>query len=118
MGAAAWVTSRGGDTGQVRPGAAVRDAGRKDRRGAAARAGGDAGRRGEVAMAGEMADRAGQHPPGSPRACRCATAQAMTVVGGLVLGLADPPPVSRLGQPLAAPVVPPPAAGRGRAQAG
>src|SRR5215471_2396339 len=37
MGAAARVTSRGGDTGQVRPGAAVRDASWDDRRGAAAR---------------------------------------------------------------------------------
>ena len=38
MGAAAWVTSRGGDTRQVGPGAAVRDASRDNRRGAAARA--------------------------------------------------------------------------------
>jgi len=37
MGAAAWVTSRGGDTRKVRPGAAVRDTGRDDRRGPAAR---------------------------------------------------------------------------------
>src|SRR6266576_3243818 len=64
MGAAAWVTSRGGDTGQVRPGAAVRDAGRDGRRGSAARTGGDIGGRGEVAVAGELAGRAGQHPPG------------------------------------------------------
>src|SRR5689334_22540018 len=64
MGAAARVTSRGGDTGQVRPGAAVRDAGQEDRRDPAARAGGDAGRRGQVAVAGELAARAGQHPPG------------------------------------------------------
>jgi len=32
MGAAAWVTSRGGDTRKVRPGAAVRDAGLHGRR--------------------------------------------------------------------------------------
>src|SRR5690242_4243917 len=64
MGAAARVTSRGGDTRQVRPGAAVRDAGREDRRDPAARTGGDAGRRGQVAVAGELAARAGQHPPG------------------------------------------------------
>src|SRR5215467_14020175 len=44
MGAAAWVTSRGGDTGKVRSGAAVRDAGREaGRRGSAALAGGDIG---------------------------------------------------------------------------
>ena len=36
MGAAARVTSRGGDTRKVRPGAAVRDAGRDDRRDPAA----------------------------------------------------------------------------------
>jgi hypothetical protein len=64
MGAAAWVTSRGGDTGQVRPGAAVRDAGWDGRRGAAAESGGDIGGRGQVAVAGELAGRAGQHPPG------------------------------------------------------
>jgi hypothetical protein len=64
MGAAAWVTSRGGDTRKVRPGAAVRDASRNDRRDAAAESGGDAGRRRKVAVAGELAGRAGQHPPG------------------------------------------------------
>src|SRR5215468_5890002 len=64
MGAAAWVTSRGGDTRKVRPGAAVRDAGRDGRRGAAAESGGDAGGRGQVAVAGELTGRAGQHPPG------------------------------------------------------
>jgi hypothetical protein len=64
MGAAARVTSRGGDTGQVRPGAAVRDAGWDGRRGAAAESGGDIGGRGQVAVAGELASRAGQHPPG------------------------------------------------------
>src|SRR6478672_6956045 len=64
MGAAARVTSRGGDTGQVRPGAAVRDAGWDGRRGAAAESGGDIGGRGKVAVAGELAGRAGQHPPG------------------------------------------------------
>src|SRR5690242_17103041 len=64
MGAAARVTSRGGDTGQVGPGAAVRDAGRDGRRGSAARAGGDVGGRGEVAVAGELAGRAGHDPPG------------------------------------------------------
>src|SRR5207247_4854048 len=63
MGAAARVTSRGGDTRQVRPGAAVRDASRDGRRDPAAMAGGDAGRRGEVAVAGELAGRAGQDPP-------------------------------------------------------
>src|SRR5438067_12375445 len=63
MGAAARVTSRGGDTGQVCPGAAVRDAGRDGRRGAAARAGGDIGGRGQVAVAGELTGRAGQDPP-------------------------------------------------------
>src|SRR6266496_1418661 len=46
MGTAAWVTSRGGDTRQVRPSAAVRDASRSDRRDPAAMTGGDAGRRG------------------------------------------------------------------------
>jgi hypothetical protein len=59
MGAAARVTSRGGDTGQVRPGAAVRHASRNDQRGAAAESGGDIGGRGEVAVAGELAARAG-----------------------------------------------------------
>jgi hypothetical protein len=52
MGAAAWVTSRGGDTRQVGPDAAVRDASRNDRRDPAAMAGGDIGCRGEVAVAG------------------------------------------------------------------
>ena len=52
MGAAARVTSRGGDTGQVRSGAAVRDAGRDDRRDAAAESGGDAGGREQVAVTG------------------------------------------------------------------
>jgi hypothetical protein len=64
MGAAARVTSRGGDTRQVRPGAAVRDASRDDRRDPAARTGGDVGGRGEVAVAGELAGRAGEDPPG------------------------------------------------------
>jgi len=59
MSAAARVTSRGGDTGQVGPGAAVRDADRDDRRDPAARTGGDAGGRGKVAVAGELAGRAG-----------------------------------------------------------
>src|SRR5262245_43190055 len=54
MGAAARVTSRGDDTGQVRPGAAVRDAGWDGRRGAAAESGGDIGGRGQVAVAGEL----------------------------------------------------------------
>jgi hypothetical protein len=65
MGAAARVTSRGGDTGKVRPSAAVRDAGREAGRcDPAARAGGDIGGRGQVAVARELADRTGQHPPG------------------------------------------------------
>jgi hypothetical protein len=64
MGAPARVTSREGDTGQVRPGAAVRDASRNGRRDAAAESGGDAGGRGQVAVAGELAGReavGGQH---------------------------------------------------------
>ena len=52
MGAAARVTSRGGDTRKVCPGAAVRDAGQDGRRGTAARAGGDVGRREQVAVTG------------------------------------------------------------------
>ena len=173
MSAAARVTSRGGDTGQVRPGAAVRDAGRDGRRGAAAESGGDIGGRGQVAVAGELASRAGQHPPGRLRnpgpaggagggraalvhqgqadpgglglvfqdgdqVADAPVAGALIVppprvqvqdaagvadgqgadppvngpgddgCGGFVLGLADPSPVPRLGQPLAAPVVPPP----------
>jgi hypothetical protein len=65
MGAAARVTSRRGDTGQVRPGAAVRDVSRDDGwRGSAAVAGGDAGRRDQVAVAGELAVRAGELAPG------------------------------------------------------
>jgi len=173
MGAAARVTSRRGDTGQVRPGAAVRDAGRDDRRDPAARAGGDAGRRGKVAVAGELAGRAGQDPPsglGNPGPAGGAGRGSAPLIhqlradpghlglvfqdgdqvadapvtgplvvpptrrnvqhaagiadgqgadppvngpgndrcGGLVLGLADPPPVPRLHHALAAPVVPPP----------
>src|SRR5207245_2013612 len=96
MGAAARVTSRGGDTRKVRPGAAVRDAGRDGRRGAAAEPGGDLDGRGEVAVAGgQGADPAGHRPGDHGR-------------GGLVLGLADPPAVPRLDEALAAPVVPPP----------
>src|SRR5690349_20047815 len=64
MVAATWVTSRGGDTRQVRPSAAVRDASRNDRRGAAVESGGDIGRRGQVAVARVLAGRAGQDPPG------------------------------------------------------
>src|SRR5690348_1600453 len=64
MGAAARVTSRGGDTRKVRPGAAVRDAGRDGWRGAAAESSGAIDGRGEVAVAGELAVRAGQEPPG------------------------------------------------------
>jgi hypothetical protein len=46
------VTSRRGHTRKMRPGPAVRDAGRGDgRRDAAARAGGDVGRRDQVAVA-------------------------------------------------------------------
>ena len=173
MGAAAWVTSRGGDTRKVGPGAAVRDAGRDGRRGAAAVPGGDIGGRDQVAVAGELAARAGQDPPGrlgdpgpagraggggaalvhqlqadpggfglvgqhGDQVADAPVAGALVMppsgldaedaagvadgqgadpaghrpgddgFGGFVLGLADPPPVPRLGQPLPAPVVPPP----------
>jgi len=64
MGAAARVTSRGGNTRKVRPSAAVRYTGRNDRRDPAAESGGDIGGRGKVAVTGELAGRAGQHPPG------------------------------------------------------
>ena len=50
-------------------------------------------------------------PRGSPTASvpiRCCTAQPMTVLAGLVLGLAHPPPVPRLHLLLAAPEPPPP----------
>ena len=59
MGATARVTSRGGDTGQVGPRAAVRDADRDTGwRGSAAVAGGDVGRREQVAVARVPAVRA------------------------------------------------------------
>jgi hypothetical protein len=157
----------------VRPGAAVRDAGRDDRCDAAAESGGDAGGRDQVAVAGELAGRAGQHPPGrfgdpgpagrasgggaplvhqghddpgglgligqysdqvadppvfgalivpptgldTENAARVADGQGAGPVRyrpgdygsrGFVLGLSDPAAVPGLGQPLAAPVVPPP----------
>src|SRR5215831_6360055 len=52
MGAAARVTSRGGDTRKMGPSAAVRDVGRESgRRGPAAESGGDIDRREQVAVA-------------------------------------------------------------------
>src|SRR2546423_11295437 len=73
MGAAARVTSRRSDTGQVRPGAAVRDASRDGRRGAAAPAGGGiGGPRGGAGGRGTGRAGRGGTPPGvwGPRARR------------------------------------------------